>query len=142
MVPLVLAVIFLTLQMVLYVHDTVWTDAWLCTKNQERRWQEEIGSGETPDFAEALFAETPKLVVLRLEGTDQTLQNSTAATQAIFRFCLLPEEVTILMEDFPETVERRVSNPIADLPGWMRKAEVMTQAMSQPGSTASRGAGN
>lgn len=126
LVPLIFAVFFLILQLILYVHDTVWTDAWLCTKNQVGRWQLENG-GEAQDFTKILFDETPRLVVLRLETADQTERNNVVTTEAVFRFCLLPEEVRILVPVFPETVERCVIDSVQDIPGWMRKVGAASQ---------------
>lgn len=125
LVPLILAVIFLVLQMVLYAHDTVWADAWICTKNQESIWQQETGR-DTEDFTAKLFAEMPRLVVLRLETANQSERKEGMTTQAVFRFCLLPEEVRLLIPVFPETVERQVTDCVQDLPGWMRKTSALT----------------
>ncbi len=107
-IPLMLAMMCLILQVVLYAHDTVWVDAWICTINQERCWQEE----EVP---------LPKLMVLRQKNVEQTVENNIATTQGVFQFALLPSYARTLVPDYPETVVRSVSDPVWDLPGWVRK---------------------
>lgn len=114
LVPLALAVIVLILQMVLYAHDTVWTDAWICIRNQELGWQQD-------NFTESLFDTEPRLTVLRQESVWQEEEKNSVTTEAVFRFCLLPEAVRVLISGIPDKVERAVTDPVADLPGWMRK---------------------
>jgi hypothetical protein len=119
-IPLMLAMMCLILQMVLYAHDTVWVDAWICTINQERCWQEEEDGAENETFNEAEVP-LPKLMVLRQKNVEQTVENNIATTQGVFQFALLPSYARTLVPDYPETVVRSVSDPVWDLPDWVRK---------------------
>ena len=101
LVPLILAVLFLLLQVILFLHDTVVSEAWLYQETWKLRWNEEQ---EEMAFA---AEEAPALAVLRHSGTQTAREGNTIRQEAQFTVRLLPEFVTVLLAGQPQQTEKQ-----------------------------------
>lgn len=101
LVPMILAVLFLLLQMVLYFHDTVTAEAWLYQETWKLRWNEE--QAETVFEQEA----APAMAVLRQETDAVTKKGNNLRQETTFQVALLPDFVTVLWNGQPEQLTKR-----------------------------------
>ncbi len=100
-VPLVLAVVFLLLQTLLFLHDTVQAEAWLYHETWKQRWNEE---GGTEVFVPS---EAPAMAVLRYEEEQESRRSHMMRREVSFHVELLPEFVTVLFTGQPVRTEKR-----------------------------------
>lgn len=124
LVPLILAVIFLLLQVVLYLHDMVRSSAWLHESAWELRWSQESG--------ESLPAEAaPELAVLRCTSSSMEQSGRSCRAGAEFRVCLLPRFVTILFTGQPDALQRQVTERVMDTPAFLRIAGAVLEEVRE-----------
>lgn len=100
-VPLVLAVVFLLLQVIVYLHDTVSAETWLYQESWKQRWNEEQ---ESQFFAEEEFS---SMAVLRAPQIETMERGTLLQKEVTFEMHLLPEFVTILWEGMPRQTQKR-----------------------------------
>ena len=124
LVPLILAVIFLLLQVVLYLHDMVRSSAWLHESAWELRWGQESG--------ESLPAEAaPELAVLRCTNSSMEQGGRSCRAGAEFRVCLLPPFVTVLFTGQPDALQRQVTESVMDTPAFLRIAGAILEEVRE-----------
>ncbi len=112
-VPVALAVICLILQTVLYLHDTVWAQAWLCEQAWRIRWEQETGE----DMPEG---HPIRLSVLRCVGREETVRGRRCRSSASFQVTLLSHFVTLVFTGGTETVQKQAEEKAVDTPGFLR----------------------
>lgn len=100
LIPLVLAVLFLLMQIVLYLHDTVSAEAWLYQETWKIRWNEEQDSLVYKE------ADPPSMAVFRYQNKETETQWHTVRQQATFDVALLPKFVTVIFNGQPGTVTK------------------------------------
>lgn len=132
LVPLVLAVIFLILQSVIYLHDTVWAEAWMYQNVWKLRLSQETGTDLYGETAGALWegeteagdvtGQAPRLAVLRCEEAYVSAEGQKCRAQAVFRVCLLPDFVVRIFTGQSEYVSGQVSERAMDVCGFLRIA--------------------
>lgn len=116
-VPIILAVIFLLLQMILYLHDTVWTEVWLSGQAWNVRWSQE---NESDDENGVGMGEVPRLAVLRCGDRRLVEHSRSVRAEALFQIHLFPRFVTVIFETQPDEVSRQVTEKIVDTPQFLK----------------------
>jgi len=96
LVPLILAVLFLLLQTILFLHDNVLLQTWLYQETWKLRWNEEQ---EAPVFA---GEEAPVTAVLRCQEEKTTHTWNRIRKETVCQVCLLPDFVKILLTGTPQ----------------------------------------
>ena len=123
LVPILFAVIFLLLQTGLYLHDTVWMEAWLYERTWNLRWEQERKEEKEENENPQTGIDTdivPNLAVLRYEDGRTVYHDGSFRTEAEFRICLLPEYITIIFTGQPEITQKQATEKILDTPGFIK----------------------
>lgn len=131
LVPMILAVLFLLIQTILYLHDTVWAEVWLFQKAWEERWSLETGEpdvgndvGQTADF---------RLTVLQSaageSGYDMVQHGHTLRVEAHFQVNLLPQIVTMIFTGQQDHIKKQAVEKISDTPEFIRIAGAILEEM-------------
>ena len=101
LVPLVLAILFLLLQTILYLHDRVVAEAWLYQQSWQLRWEKEQ---DKEIFQEE---ETPAMAILRGAQISQIQKGNLLRQEVLFQVHLLPSIVEMVWARMPEETEIR-----------------------------------
>lgn len=133
LVPIVLAVLFALLQIILYLHDTVWAEAWLHQQAWNHRWSLENGITNTGDPGAGDEAAgpgpAPVLAVLRCTGSGLTQRFGKVRAEASFDVFLLPRYAAAVWGSDLTAMEKTVTERVINTPGFLRIAGAILEEM-------------
>ncbi len=134
-VPLILAVLFLLLQTVIYLHDAVWAEVWM----DQRAWQERY-CAETAGAAglsvsvsgdiDSEMQDYPKLAVLRFTDSQTSVQSKKVSCIAEFDVFLLPDFVSMIFTGQSGSLHRETTERVTDTLGMIRIAGAIAEERS------------
>ena len=101
LVPLVLAILFLLLQTILYLHDHVVAEAWLYRQSWQLRWEKE------QDMEIFQEEEAPAMAILRGAQVSQIQKGNLLRQEVLFQVHLLPSIVEMVWAEMPQETEIR-----------------------------------
>ena len=125
LIPLLLSVIFMILQLTLYLHDMVWTEAWIGWQAWQMFVEAEGGSAESGTEDEEGFP-VPALPVLRFAGSETGRTSGVAEDRvwiaASFDVNTVAGFGALIFEGQPSSVQKQAQERVTDTPGFMRLA--------------------
>lgn len=127
LVPLVLAVIFLLLQMTLYLHDSVYASAWL----HEQAWSARLDaeSGLTPEYTQD--NEAARLAVLRYREGGTSVSGRICWAEADYEICLLPRFAALIFTGQPGVQQMQVTEKTMDTPAFLKIAGAILEEIKE-----------
>ena len=128
LVPVLLAVLFLLLQSILYLHDTVRAEVWLSEQAvRVRREAENDGRPAERTNAEDL----PRMAVLVCGDCSVTKRLFSVRAEASFAIRTLSRFAAAFFDGPAEGRTRRVTEKIMDTPGFLRIAGAIQEEMEE-----------
>lgn len=138
LVPLILILFFWFIQMILYLHDTIWVETWLYEESGQIRWEQEGGErreGKIEGEANGIFDFYGKVVsrlpVLRVMNQEETYHSGGFRLEAYFQVRLLPTIITQIFEGTPDTSMKQSTEKITDSPGFLKIVGAILQEKEQ-----------
>ena len=127
LVPLVLAVIFLLLQMTLYLHDSVYASAWL----HEQAWSArlEAESGRMPEYTQN--TQDTQTTVLRYVDGGTHVNGRVCRAEAGYEICLLPRFAALIFTGQPERRQMQVTEKAMDTPAFLKIAGAILEEIRE-----------
>lgn len=128
LVPVLLAVLFLLLQSILYLHDTVQAEVWL--SEQAVRVRREAENDGQP--AEARISEDSlRLTVLRCRNRFVTKHLFSVRAEASFEMRMLSRFAAAFFDRPSQGRARQVTEKIMDTPGFLRIAGAIQEELEE-----------
>ena len=125
--PLLLAVIFLLLQMTLYLHDSVYASAWL----HEQAWSArlEAESGRMPEYTQN--TQDTQTAVLRYIDGGTHVNGRVCRAEAGYEICLLPRIAALIFTGQPERRQMQVTEKAMDTPAFLKIAGAILEEIRE-----------
>lgn len=127
LIPLILAVVFLLLQMTLYLHDSVYASAWL----HEQAWSKRLDaeSGRMPEYTKQ--AEAAQLSVLRYIEGESSVSGHVCRADAAYEIRLLPQFAALVFTGQPGRQQMQVTEKAMDMPAFMKIAGAILEEIQE-----------
>ena len=127
LVPILLAVLFLLLQSILYLHDTVRAEVWL---SEQAVWaRRESENDRVP--AEGTREAAPRRAVLRGGNHSVTKRWFSIQAEASFEIRMLSRFVAVFFDGPARSRMKRVTEKIMDTPGFLRIAGAIQEELEE-----------
>ncbi len=125
--PLLLAVIFLLLQMTLYLHDSVYASALL----HEQAWSArlEAESGRMPEYTQN--TQDTQTTVLRYVDGGTHVNGRVCRAEAGYEICLLPRFAALIFTGQPERRQMQVTEKAMDTPAFLKIAGAILEEIRE-----------
>ena len=128
LVPVLLAVLFLLLQSILYLHDTVQAEVWL-SEQAVRVRREAENDGRT--VGERGTEDLPRLAVLRCRSDSVTKHLFSVRARAVFETRMLSGFASLFFGGPARERTGQVTEKIMDTPGFLRIAGAIQEELEE-----------